>query len=206
MYRPPAFREDRPDVLHNLIESHRLGLIVTHGPDGLDANPVPFTLDRGRGPHGTLKCHLAKGNGQFAALADGAEAMVIFQGTESYITPSWYPSKQEHGKVVPTWNYVVVNAWGRLKFIDDASWLMTQIGELTATQETLRPAPWAVSDAPDSFIASQMKGIFGIEIEIARIEGKWKTSQNRPEADRVGVAEGLAAEGATEMAELVARR
>lgn len=206
MYRPPHFREDRLDVLHALIESHRLGLFITHGPAGLDANPVPFTLDRNRGPHGTLKCHLAKANGQFTSLADGAEVLTVFQGPETYISPSWYESKKEHGKVVPTWNYVVVNAWGSVRLTDDPSWLMAQIGELTTIQEASRPAPWAVHDAPDGFVASQLKGIFGVEIEIARIEGKWKASQNRPEADRVGVAEGLAAEGETAMAELVARR
>ena len=119
MYRPPAFREDRLDVLHALIESHRLGTIVTNGPDGLEANPVPFTLDRSRGPHGTLKAHLAKANGQLAAFREGNEALVLFQGAESYITPSWYPSKQEHGKVVPTWNYVLVEVRGKPVVIED---------------------------------------------------------------------------------------
>jgi transcriptional regulator len=193
-------------VLYALIESHRLGLAITRGADGLDANPVPFTLDRTRGAHGTLKCHVAKANAQFVSLAEGSEMLVVFQGPETYITPSWYESKKEHGKVVPTWNYVVVNAWGRVTLIDDAGWLTTQINELTAVQEGARPAPWAVSDAPDAFVAAQMKGIIGIEIEIARIEGKWETSQNRPEADRIGVAEGLAVEGHAAMAELVARR
>jgi transcriptional regulator len=206
MYRPPAFREDRLEVLQALIESHRLGTIVTHGANGLEANLVPFTLDRSRGPFGTLKAHLARANEQLAAFRAGGEALVIFQGAESYITPSWYPSKQEHGKVVPTWNYVLVEARGRPVVIEDPAWLLAQIGELTDANEGKRPAPWAVSDAPELYVASQLKGIFGIEIEIARIEGKWKTSQNRPEADRVGVAEGLSAEGAAEMAELVARR
>src|SRR5687767_9307069 len=131
MYTPPAFREDRLDVLHALIASHRLGTIVTNGPDGLDANHIPFTLDASRGPHGTLKAHLAKANTQRAAIEGGGEALVIFQGPESYITPSWYPSKQEHGKVVPTWNYVVVQAWGRPMIIEDPAWLLAQIGELT---------------------------------------------------------------------------
>ena len=206
MYRPPAFREDRLDVLHALIESHRLGTVVTHGADGLEASLVPFTLDRSRGPHGTLKAHLARGNEQLAAFHEGSETLVLFQGAESYITPSWYPSKQEHGKVVPTWNYVLVEARGRPVVIEDREWLMAQIGELTAASEANRPAPWAVTDAPEAYVASQLKGIFGIEIEVARIEGKWKASQNRPEADRVGVAEGLAAEGDAEMAEWVARR
>lgn len=206
MYRPPHFREDRLEVLHALIESHRLGTIVTHGADGLEANFVPFTLDPSRGPHGTLKAHFARANQQLAAFRERGEALVIFQGAETYITPSWYPTKHEHGKVVPTWNYVVVQAWGSPVVIEDPVWLMAQISELTDANEGKRPAPWAVTDAPDAYVASQLKGIFGIEIEIARIEGKWKTSQNQPEANRVGVAEGLSAEGAVEMAELVARR
>jgi transcriptional regulator len=206
MFRPPVFREDRLEVQHALIESHRLGTIVTNGPDGLNASLVPFTLDRSRGPHGTLKAHFAKGNDQHALFSAGGEVLVIFQGPENYITPSWYPSKLEHGKVVPTWNYVVVHAWGRPVVIDDPAWLLTQIGELTDANESKRPAPWAVQDAPDAYVASQLKGIFGIEFPIARIEGKWKTSQNRPEGDRVGVAEGLVAQGDGEMAGLVAKR
>jgi transcriptional regulator len=206
MYRPPVFREDRLDVLHALIASHRLGTIVTNGPDGLDANLVPFTLDASRGPHGTLKAHLAKANTQLGSLEGGGEALVIFQGPESYITPTWYPSKLEHGKVVPTWNYVVVQAWGRPVVVEDPSWLLAQIGELTDANEGTRSEPWGVRDAPEAYVASQLKGIFGIEIEIARIEGKWKTSQNRPEGDRVGVVEGLSAEGHVDMAELVAKR
>jgi transcriptional regulator len=206
MYRPPAFREDRLEVLHALIASHRLGTLVTHGAKGLEANVVPFTLDASRGPFGTLKAHLAKANDQLAALREGGEALVLFQGPETYITPSWYPSKQEHGKVVPTWNYVLVEARGCPVVIEDPQWLLAQISELTDANEGKRPAPWAVSDAPDAYVASQLKGIFGIEIEIARIEGKWKTSQNRPEGDRVGVAERLTAEGHAEMAEWVAKR
>ena len=206
MYRPPAFREDRLEALHALIDSHRLGTIVTHGANGLEANLVPFTLDRSRGPHGTLKAHLARANEQFAAFRDGGEALVIFQGAESYITPSWYASKQEHGKVVPTWNYVLVEARGRPIVIEDPAWLMAQISELTDINEGKRPDPWTVSDAPEPYVAAQLKGIFGIEIEISRIQGKWKASQNRPEADRAGVAQGLSAEGQTEMAALVERR
>jgi len=206
MFRQPVFAEDRLDVLHALIDAHRLGTIVTKGGDGLSASLVPFSLDRERGAHGTLKAHLAKGNDQFDEFAAGGEALVIFQGPETYITPSWYASKQEHGKVVPTWNYVVVQAWGRPVVTEDPAWLLGQIGELTDAHEGKRPAPWSVSDAPDAYVASQLKGIFGIEIEIGRIEGKWKTSQNRPEGDRAGVAEGLRVEGKAAMAELVARR
>jgi transcriptional regulator len=206
MYRPPAFREDQLEVLQALIGSHRLATLVTHGPGGLLANLVPFTLDRTRGERGVLRAHLARANEQLADLGAGAEALVIFQGAESYITPSWYPSKQEHGKVVPTWNYVVVEARGRPAVIEDAAWLRTQINELTNAQEAARSHPWAVGDAPDAYIESQLKGIVGIEIPIDRLEGKWKVSQNRPEGDRAGVVEGLAADGAAAMAALVAER
>jgi transcriptional regulator len=205
MYRPPAFREDRVDVLHALIERHRLGTLVTYGPEGLNANLVPFTLDRDRGQYGVLRAHLAKANEQYAGLLSGNEALVIFQGAESYITPNWYPSKAEHGKVVPTWNYVVVQARGRPQVIDDPAWLRAQIGELTAAQESPNERPWSVDDAPATYIDAQLKGIFGIEIPVTRLEGKWKASQNRPEADRQGVAAGLMAAGETEMAALVRR-
>ena len=131
---------------------------------------------------------------------------MIFQGPESYITPNWYPSKAEHGKVVPTWNYVVVQAWGTPAVIDDPAWLRAQIGELTTAQEASRPTPWAVGDAPADYIAAQLTGIFGLVIPIVRLEGNWKASQNRPDADRTGVADGLAAMGAIDMAALVAKR
>ncbi|HZY67938.1 MAG TPA: FMN-binding negative transcriptional regulator [Devosia sp.] len=206
MYSPPAFREDRLDVLHALIEAHPLGTLITGGGRGLEANLVPFTLHGGRGAHGTLLAHLAKANDQLAALRDGSEVLVIFQGAQSYITPNWYSSKAEHGKVVPTWNYIVVQARGVPVVIDDAAWLRRQVGELTDRNESPRPSPWAVDDAPEAFVAAQLKGIVGIEIPVARIEGKWKTSQNRPEADRIGVSAGLAADGHAEMAEWVARR
>lgn len=206
MYRPPVFREDRLEVLQALIESHRLGTLVTYGPEGLNANLVPFTLDRTRGQYGVLRAHLARANEQQAALASEAEVLVIFQGPESYITPSWYPSKAEHGKVVPTWNYVMLEVRGVPQIIEDTAWLHTQISELTMSQEEPREHPWAVADAPAAYIDSQLKGIFGIEIPITRLEGKWKVSQNRPEGDRQGVAQGLAAEGGADMAALVARR
>ena len=206
MYRPPAFREDRIGVLQALIDAHRLGTLVTQGPDGLIANLVPFTLDRTRGDHGVLKAHLARANEQRTALQTCIEALVIFQGSESYITPSWYPSKAEHGKVVPTWNYVVVQARGCPQIVDDPAWLREQIGELTTAQEASREHPWAVDDAPPDYLDSQLKGIFGIEIPITRLEGKWKASQNRPDADRMGVADGLNQMGATEMAAIVSKR
>src|SRR5665213_3504529 len=207
MYRPPAFREDRRDVLDALIRAHPLATLVTAGAHGLMANLIPFTLDATRGAHGVLRAHLARANDQLAELGAVDEALVIFQGPETYITPSWYASKAEHGRVVPTWNYAIVQAWGRPQVIDDPAWLRVQIEELTRAQEEGRTKPWHVSDAPEEFIESQVKGIVGLEIPIARIEGKWKVSQNRPMADREGVVTGLVTEGKSpDMARIVAER
>lgn len=206
MYQPPHFREDRLEIQHGLIRAHPLGLLVTNGSTGLVANPLPFVLDAAASPLGTLKAHLSRANGQWQDFDPGQEALAIFQGVDAYVTPSWYETKRETGKVVPTWNYAVVQAYGRITVIEDADWLRRQIGELTATHEASRPEPWAVDDAPAPFIAAQLKGIVGIEIEITRIEGKWKVSQNRPEADRLGVSEGLRSIGndaAQQMADLV---
>ena len=207
MYSPPHFREDRLDVQHALIRSHPLGTLITMGADGLTANPVPFVLDAEAAPNGALQGHLARANPQWRDYDRAIEALVVFQGVESYITPSWYATKRETGKVVPTWNYAIVQARGPMRVIEDRDWLARQIAALTALQERGRVNPWSVSDAPEPFVASQIKGIVGIEIPIARITGKWKVSQNRPEADREGVIEGLTASGdaaSRDMAELVA--
>ena len=207
MYRPPAFREDRPDVLRALIGAHPLATVVTAGAHGLMANLIPFMLDPTRGEQGVLRAHLARANDQLAELGAVDEALVIFQGPETYITPSWYASKAEHGRVVPTWNYAIVQVWGRPQVIDDPAWLRVQIEELTRAQEERRTKPWHVRDAPEAFIQSQVKGIVGLEIPVARIEGKWKASQNRPMADREGVVTGLVAEGhSPDMARMVAER
>lgn len=206
MYRPPAFREENRETLHQMIAERTLGLLVTASAEGLLADPVPFLLDPEAGALGTLRAHLARANPQFAALSDAAECLVVFQGVDAYITPAWYETKRETGKVVPTWNYTAVHAWGKPRIVEDPAWLHAQITALTARMEGRRPEPWAVSDAPEEFIRGQMKGIFGLEIPIARIEGKWKVSQNRPEADRRGVVEGLRGDGAIAMAEIVAAR
>jgi len=191
MYQPPHFREDRLEVQHALIRAEPLGLLVTAGPGGLQANHIPFLVDADGSPHGTLRAHLARGNPQLAELAAVEECLVAFQGPQTYISPSLYPTKREHGKVVPTWNYITVHAWGRPRVIEDVAWIRRQVEGLTAQNEHARPAPWLVSDAPEDYLASQFKGIVGVEIPIARIEGKWKVSQNRPAVDRAGVAAGL---------------
>lgn len=207
MYQPPHFVETRQDVLHGLIRSHPLGLLISNGQDGPIANAIPFLLDAEAGPNGKLRAHLAKANPQWRLLADNpaSRVLVVFQGADAYVTPSWYETKRETGKVVPTWNYAIVQVRGMVRVIDDAQWIAQQISDLTLSQEGARETPWAVTDAPPSYIQSQIKGIIGLEIEIAEISGKWKVSQNRPVADRVGVAEGLEKEaaGVPDMAGLV---
>ena len=208
MYQPPHFREDRIEVQHGLIRAHPLGLIVTSGPGGLQANHVPCLVYSDASERGTLRAHIARDNPHWKELAAVEQCLVVFQGPQQYITPSWYATKQETGKVVPTWNYVVVHAWGRPRIVDDAAWLRRQVEDLTNLNEGRFPEPWKVSDAPEPYVASQLKAIIGIEIPIGRIEGKWKVSQNRPAVDRAGVIAGLRGSGEPHeiMASLVAER
>lgn len=191
MYQPPHHRDDRLEIQHSLIETHPLGLLITSGADGPLANALPFLLQRKGGPLGTLQAHMARANGQWHNL-ESQNVLVVFQGPQAYVSPSFYETKRETGKVVPTWNYVMVQARGLAKLHTTAEWLNAQIEALTARHERNRSPSWAVCDAPRTFIESQLRGIVGIEIEIQSIEGKWKVSQNRPGADRHGVAEGLA--------------
>lgn len=208
MYRPVHFREDRIEVQHALVRAHPLGLLVTAGPGGLQANQVPFLIDASASTHGTLRAHLARANPQWRELAAAEQCLVVFQGPQVYITPSWYPSKHETGKAVPTWNYVTVQAWGRPRVIEDAAWLRRHVEELTDTNEAGRAVPWKVDDAPADYLTAQLRAIVGIEIPIDRIEGKWKVSQNRSESDRAGVVAGLRARGSSAevMASLVEQR
>ena len=191
MYQPPHFREDDLVVQHGLIRAHPLGLLISAGENGPVANAIPFHLEPSSGAKGRLQAHVARANGQWQYIRDGASVLVVFQGPHAYITPSWYETKRETGKVVPTWNYTIVQVRGPARVIDDAAWIRTQIEALTRDQEGSRAEPWAVGDAPDAFVASQIKGIIGIEIDIAEIDGKWKVSQNRSAADNNGVAAGL---------------
>jgi transcriptional regulator len=207
MYSTPHFREERLDVLHALIRAHPLGILVTRTKDGLLANAVPFLIDAAASAQGTLKAHVARANSLWRDFDPDYEALAIFQGAQTYVTPSWYVTKRQTGKVVPTWNYVMVQARGRMLVRDDPHWVLTQIQQLTDTQERPRVKRWAVSDAPREFVDQQVKAIVGLEIPIARLDGKWKVSQNRPHADRTGVVEGLSEstdDNARAMAELVA--
>ncbi|MER8768826.1 FMN-binding negative transcriptional regulator [Mesorhizobium sp. M0092] len=205
MYQPPHFQETRQDVLHGLIRAHPLGLLVSNGAEGPVANAIPFLLDAPSllneevPPNGRLRAHLARANPQWRLLADNplSPVLVVFQGADAYVTPSWYETKRETGKVVPTWNYAIVQVRGIVTVVEDQDWLAEQISDLTMSQEGDRATPWAVTDAPAPFIQSQIKGIVGLEIAITEINGKWKVSQNRPAADRIGVAEGLESEAAS---------
>ncbi len=207
VYRPPLFREDRVPEMQELIRANPLALLVSMGDEGLLANPIPFILDPNQSEFGTLRAHLARANPQWRSFADGQEALVVFQGTDRYVTPTWYETKRETGKVVPTWNYAIVQARGPVRAIEDRDWLARHVASLTDAMEAGFAEPWAVTDAPEAFIDGQLKGIVGIEMVIARLEGKWKVSQNRPEADRAGVVAGFEAAGderSRRMARLVA--
>jgi transcriptional regulator len=202
MYEPPLHRNEDLAAQHELIRRHPLGLLISHGPSGLLANAIPFLIDAGASEFGTLEAHVARANPQWRDLQTADEALVVFQGVDHYISPSWYETKRETGKVVPTWNYLIVQARGRPRVIEDAGWLRAQIEALTRKKESERAKPWAVGDAPDDFIASQIRQIVGVEIEIVEIKGKWKASQNRKAEDRAGVVAGLQAEGGPEAAEM----
>jgi transcriptional regulator len=206
MYQPLPHRQEQLEAQHALIHSHPLGLLISHGGEGLQANSMPFLIDPQASRLGTLQAHMARANGQWRSLDAANDVLVVFQGADHYITPGWYETKRETGKVVPTWNYVMVQARGRPRVIEDAAWLRAQIEALTKKQESARAEPWAVGDAPEAFIDMQIKAIVGLEVEIVDIVGKWKASQNRPAADRVGVVaglEGLGDEASLEMAAIV---
>ncbi|HEX9392645.1 MAG TPA: FMN-binding negative transcriptional regulator [Usitatibacteraceae bacterium] len=206
MYLPAHFQEDRIDVLYQLIRNHPLGMLVTLTAGGLEANHIPFLIDPDPAPFGTLRGHVARANPVWKEFSQDVEAMVVFQGPDAYISPSLYASKKEHGKVVPTWNYAVVHAYGPLKVQDDVQWLRAFLERLTERHEAPRATPWKVSDAPADFLQTTMRAIVGIEIPVSRLMGKWKVSQNRSKADREGVAAGLGempGEAAQAMAKLV---
>ena len=203
MYLPAHFEEKRPDVLHELVRRHPLGLLVTLADAGLQANSIPFFLDADpAGGPGILRAHVARANPLWHEARPEVEALVVFQGAQAYVSPNWYPSKAAHGKVVPTWNYVMVQARGTLRAVDDAAWVHALVARLTTHHEATQAKPWAVTDAPADYVDTMTRAIVGIEITLSALTGKWKVSQNRSAADRAGVAAGLAAAGDMDSAAL----
>jgi transcriptional regulator len=202
MYMPAHFEENRPEVLHRLIAEQPFGALITTGPNGLDANHLPFELDAGRaaseaggqpGSHGILRAHVARANPVWQEVAANPETLVIFQGPTAYISPNWYPSKHEAHRQVPTYNYIVVHAHGRITVRDDEAFVRGLVARLTRKMEAGEPTPWKMGDAPADYISQMLGAIVGIEIEVTRLVGKWKLGQNKTAADRRGAAEALLA-------------
>ena len=191
MYLPAHFEENRTDVLHALMRARPLATLVTLCGDGLDANHIPVETLSEPAPHGLIRGHIARANPLWRAYRAGSEALAIFQGPQAYISPSFYPSKQETGEVVPTWNYAVVHARGTLRFVQDAGWLRAFVARFTDAHEAARPRPWKIDDAPPPYIEKMLSLIVGFEFSIGSLTGKWKVSQNHPAANRRGVEAGL---------------
>jgi transcriptional regulator len=202
MYVPAHFAMDHAQVQELLVHHGAADLITVTG-QGLLATMLPFVFDPAIGPHGALLGHVARNNDQWKVPAQG-ESMVIVRGADAYISPGWYQSKTEHGRVVPTWNYITAHVYGRLVVHDDPAWVEDLVRRLTAKHESSMAAPWSVDDAPERFVAGQLRAIVGVELAITRIEAKAKLSQNRPEADVAGVVKGLQADGEEEVARDVA--
>ncbi len=205
MYVPDHFAEDRIAVLHDLIHANTLATLVSMAADGMIASHAPLMLDPDPAPYGTLIGHLAKANPHARAANPSVQTLVIFQGPDGYITPSYYAAKQEHGKVVPTWNYAAIHAYGTLEAFDDPARLLEVVTRLTRRHEKARTRPWAVSDAPEDFVQGMLRSIVGIALPIVRLEGKVKMSQNRPAADIAGVIDGLRQDGQDALATAVVR-
>jgi transcriptional regulator len=203
VYLPSHFAETRVELLHQAIERAGLATLVSTGPGGLDASHIPLLLEPTPGPLGRLLGHVARANAQWQTTLPDVDALVIFLGTDAYVTPSWYATKRETGKVVPTWNYVAIHAHGHVRFFEERERLLDVVTRLTDRHEQRRASPWRVTDAPAEYVDAMLKGIVGVEFTITRLEGKWKASQNRSDADRQGASEGLEREGQVKMARLV---
>lgn len=203
MYIPPHFAETRPEALQRIIREHPLGVLVTHGGAGLDADHLPFEFDPGAGTHGLLTGHVARANSLWQRCPTGTEVMVIFRGAEAYISPNWYPSKHETHRQVPTWNYEVVHAHGTITVRDDERFVRGVVARLTRRHETTEPTPWKMRDSAPGYIDSMLRNIVGIEIAVSSLVGKSKLSQNREERDRLGAADELESRGQQELAQLM---
>jgi len=198
MYIPAHFEQPDIEAMHGLIRTRPLATLVTLDSDGINANHIPLHFSEGPEPFGILRGHVARSNPIWRAPEPDTDVLAIFHGPDAYISPSWYATKQEAGKVVPTWNYTVVHAYGSLRIINDASWIRTQLEALTAHNEAAFSEPWAVSDAPAEFTEKLIEAIVGIEIVITRLTGKWKVSQNQPEKNQRSVIQGLNDSGQSE--------
>ncbi|NYE25376.1 FMN-binding negative transcriptional regulator [Pigmentiphaga litoralis] len=195
MYVPAHFDEPRPEVLHQLIADHPLGVLFTHGQSGLDANHLPFELNASEGALGKLHSHVARDNPVWQDIADGDDVLVVFRAGDAYISPQWYPSKHQFHKQVPTWNYMVAHVHGRVTIRDDERYVRGMVGRLTRTHEASQPVPWKMSDGDKDYIDMRLKAIVGIEIEVTRLVGKFKLSQNREVRDIENAGKTLVAQG-----------
>ncbi|MBL0676097.1 FMN-binding negative transcriptional regulator [Aeromonas dhakensis] len=201
MYQPPHFAVTDPERLHQLIRAYPLGALITHGEGGLDANHLPFELDAGEGEHGILRAHVARNNPLWQEVKDGDEVLVIFRAADGYISPNWYPGKQVHHQQVPTWNYSVVHAHGRIQIRDDARFVRRLLANLTRHHEAGETTPWKMADAPRDYLEAMVQAVVGIEIEITGLVGKFKLGQNKEAADRLGAANALQERGQSALAE-----
>lgn len=195
MYNPSCFQLTDTQSLHRILREYPLGVLITQGPDGLDANHLPFEYDPAQGALGSLTGHVARANPLWQQCRDGADVLVVFRGAEGYISPNWYPSKQAAHRQVPTWNYEVVHAHGRLTVRDDERFVRGVVARLTRTHEASQPQPWKMGDAPPDYLDAMLQAIVGIEIAVTRLEGKAKLSQNKEARDRAGAAAALEAQG-----------
>jgi transcriptional regulator len=201
MYIPPHFAETRKEVLHSHIVQHPFGTLITHGSSGLDANHIPFELAAEDGELGVLRAHVARANPVWQEVANGDEVLVVFHAGDAYISPNWYPSKHELHKQVPTWNYMVVHAHGRITILDDERYVRGVVGRLTRTHEASEPKPWKMGDAPKDYVDAMVKAIVGVQIEVTRLVGKSKLSQNKEARDIQGAAEALKSSGESQLAD-----
>lgn len=205
MYIPPLFAEPRPEELHRILREHPLGMLVTYRAAGLEADHLPFLLDADRGAAGTLLAHVARANPVWQDVRDGDPVLVVFRGVQGYISPNGYSSKQETHRHVPTWNYEVVHAHGHIRVRDDEKFLRGVVGRLTRVHEAGQPRPWRMGDAPADYLDAMLAQIVGIEVELTRIEGKRKLSQNREARDAEGAAQALEGQGRHDLAQAMRR-
>jgi transcriptional regulator len=205
MYQPPLYAETRAEELYRLIREHPLGMLVANLPEGLEAQHIPFVLEAERGSQGVLIAHVARANPVWQQLASGQDALVVFRGAHGYISPNWYLSKHEHHQHVPTWNYEIVHVHGRVRVLDDEKFVRGMVAKLTRQQEASMPEPWKMSDAPAGYLAEQLAHIVGLEVEITRVDGKRKLSQNRERRDFDSTVAALQARGQHELADAMLR-